>query len=75
MLIDFLLNFYVCPAIVNPERYGIVGDASISDIARFNMSQVAKVMRFLSFADCGKKPPLHDNIYNHFELVSNRVIK
>ncbi|EDV28028.1 uncharacterized protein TRIADDRAFT_21224 [Trichoplax adhaerens] len=69
MLIDFLLNFYVCPAIVNPERYGIVGDASISDIARFNMSQVAKVMRFLSFADCGKKPPLHDNIYNYFELV------
>lgn len=41
MCTDLLLTCFICPAIVNPEQYGIISDAPISEVARFNLMQVS----------------------------------
>lgn len=40
MCTDLLLTCFICPAIVNPEQYGIISDAPINEVARFNLMQV-----------------------------------
>lgn len=40
MCTDLLLACFICPAIVNPEQYGIISDAPINEVARFNLMQV-----------------------------------
>uniref|UniRef100_A0AAQ5XN59 GTPase-activating protein and VPS9 domain-containing protein 1 n=1 Tax=Amphiprion ocellaris TaxID=80972 RepID=A0AAQ5XN59_AMPOC len=37
MCTDLLLTCFICPAIVNPEQYGIISDAPINEVARFNL--------------------------------------
>ncbi|KAG7281312.1 hypothetical protein CRUP_030995 [Coryphaenoides rupestris] len=39
MCTDLLLTCFICPAIVNPEQYGIISDAPINEVARFNLMQ------------------------------------
>uniref|UniRef100_F6SXW5 GTPase activating protein and VPS9 domains 1 n=1 Tax=Ciona intestinalis TaxID=7719 RepID=F6SXW5_CIOIN len=45
---DFLLHQFVCPAIVNPELYGVTGDVPLSDLTRFNLMQVAQVLQVMA---------------------------
>lgn len=40
MCTDLLLTCFICPAVVNPEQYGIISDAPINEVARFNLMQV-----------------------------------
>ena len=61
---DFLLQSFICPAIVDPERYGITGNIPVSSLARSNLMQVAQVLfhfrlfrnflffKFLGFTSC-----------------------
>lgn len=51
MCTDLLLTCFICPAIVNPEQYGIISDAPINEVARFNLMQVSGTQCFL--ATCG----------------------
>ncbi|VTJ91555.1 Hypothetical predicted protein, partial [Marmota monax] len=39
MCTDLLLACFICPAVVNPEQYGIISDAPINEVARFNLMQ------------------------------------
>lgn len=41
MCTDLLLTYFICPAIVNPEQYGIISDAPINEVARFNLMQAS----------------------------------
>lgn len=41
MCTDLLLTCFICPAIVNPEQYGIISDAPINEVARFNLMQAS----------------------------------
>lgn len=43
MCTDLLLTCFICPAIVNPEQYGIISDAPINEVARFNLMQVGHI--------------------------------
>ncbi|XP_076822378.1 GTPase-activating protein and VPS9 domain-containing protein 1-like isoform X3 [Clavelina lepadiformis] len=45
---DFLLQQFVCPAIVNPELHGVTGDVPVSDLTRFNLMQVAQVLQVMA---------------------------
>ncbi|XP_071947896.1 GTPase-activating protein and VPS9 domain-containing protein 1-like isoform X2 [Antedon mediterranea] len=45
---DLLLTCFICPAIVNPEPYGVASDILISEVARFNLMQVAQILQSLS---------------------------
>nr|XP_022919979.1 receptor-mediated endocytosis protein 6 homolog isoform X1 [Onthophagus taurus] len=44
---DLIFTSFICPAIVNPEYYGI-SDAPISEIARHNLIQIAQILQTLA---------------------------
>jgi len=46
---DIFLQQFVCPAIVNPELYGVTGDVPVSDMSRSNLMQIAQVCVALFF--------------------------
>ncbi|XP_043914272.1 GTPase-activating protein and VPS9 domain-containing protein 1 isoform X1 [Protopterus annectens] len=48
MCTDLLLACLICPAIVNPEQYGIISDAPINEVARFNLMQVGRFLQQLA---------------------------
>ncbi|XP_053551606.1 GTPase-activating protein and VPS9 domain-containing protein 1 isoform X3 [Bombina bombina] len=48
MCTDLLLTCFICPAIVNPEQYGIISDAPINEVARFNLIQVGRLLQQLA---------------------------
>ncbi|XP_077987219.1 GTPase-activating protein and VPS9 domain-containing protein 1-like [Glandiceps talaboti] len=48
LCVDMLLLLFICPAIVNPEPYGIASDILISEVARFNLMQVAQILQALA---------------------------
>ena len=42
---DLVLASFICPAVCDPEPYGITSDAPISYIARHNLMQVLAAQR------------------------------
>uniref|UniRef100_A0A3Q3R8R9 GTPase activating protein and VPS9 domains 1 n=1 Tax=Monopterus albus TaxID=43700 RepID=A0A3Q3R8R9_MONAL len=56
MCTDLLLTWFICPAIVNPEQYGIISDAPINEVARFNLMQVGQLLQQLAMADDDADP-------------------
>uniref|UniRef100_H2MDE9 GTPase-activating protein and VPS9 domain-containing protein 1 n=1 Tax=Oryzias latipes TaxID=8090 RepID=H2MDE9_ORYLA len=56
MCTDLLLTCFICPAIVNPEQYGIISDAPINEVARFNLMQVGQLLQKLAMADDDADP-------------------
>ncbi|GAB6021964.1 hypothetical protein CHUAL_006124 [Chamberlinius hualienensis] len=66
MCADLVFAFFICPAIVNPEPYGIC-DAHISYIARFNLMQVAQILQVLAMAKWEEIDPKLMDLYGKFE--------
>ncbi|XP_061673616.1 GTPase-activating protein and VPS9 domain-containing protein 1 isoform X2 [Syngnathoides biaculeatus] len=56
MCTDLLLTCFICPAIVNPEQYGIISDAPINEVARFNLMQVGQLLQQLAMAEDDADP-------------------
>ncbi|PIK56873.1 putative GTPase-activating protein and VPS9 domain-containing protein 1, partial [Apostichopus japonicus] len=48
MCADLLFNWFICPAIVDPEPLGIISDILVSENARFNLMQIAKILQQLA---------------------------
>lgn len=44
---ELIFAHFICHALVNPEQYGIV-DTYISDVARFNLMQIAQIIQALA---------------------------
>lgn len=40
---DFFLQNFVCPAILDPERYGITGTVPVNKLSSNNLMQIAQV--------------------------------
>ncbi|XP_015222218.1 GTPase-activating protein and VPS9 domain-containing protein 1 isoform X2 [Lepisosteus oculatus] len=57
MCTDLLLTCFICPAIVNPEQYGIISDAPINEVARFNLMQVGRLLQQLAMAGTDEGDP------------------
>lgn len=57
MCTDLLLTCFICPAIVNPEQYGIISDAPINEVARFNLMQVGQLLQQLAMSDADDGDP------------------
>ena len=64
-----LMNFFICPAIVNPEPFGINSDAFVSEIARYNLIQVASILRSMALAELGMKDQKMQKLLAAFEPV------
>lgn len=64
-----LMSYFICPAIINPEPYGINSDADISETARHNLGLVASILRSLALIECGLKDEKLKIILDRFEEV------
>ena len=69
-----LMSYFICPAIINPEPYGINSDADISETARHNLGQIASILRSLALLECGLKDEKLKNILQNFEQVTVLLI-
>ncbi|GFG38782.1 hypothetical protein Cfor_08237 [Coptotermes formosanus] len=63
---DLVFTYFICPAIVNPEPYGIT-DAPISYVSRFNLIQVAKIVQMLAMTKYEDVDNKVSDLYNLFE--------
>ncbi|XP_020296298.1 GTPase-activating protein and VPS9 domain-containing protein 1 isoform X2 [Pseudomyrmex gracilis] len=66
---DLVFTYFICPAIVNPEPYGIT-DAPISYIARFNLMQVGQILQMLSLQKYQSIDNKVVDLYKRFEKDS-----
>ena len=64
--VDLVFAFFICPAIVNPDPYGIV-EAPISPIARSNLIQVAQTLQVLVHSKWEPFDPKLDDLYSRFD--------
>ncbi|KAK1155828.1 GTPase-activating protein and VPS9 domain-containing protein 1-like isoform X4 [Acipenser oxyrinchus oxyrinchus] len=69
MCTDLLLACFICPAIVNPEQYGIISDAPINEVARFNLMQVGRLLQQLAMAGTGEGDPRGKSSLSKFDKV------
>ncbi|KAK3539490.1 hypothetical protein QTP70_009047 [Hemibagrus guttatus] len=67
MCTDLLLTCFICPAIVNPEQYGIISDAPINEVARFNLMQVGQLLHQLAMADADDGDPRRKSNLSKFD--------
>nr|CAD7578666.1 unnamed protein product [Timema californicum] len=63
---DLVFTYFICPAIVNPEPYGIT-DAPISYVSRFNLIQVAKIVQMLAMTKYEDVDRKVTDLYNMFD--------
>lgn len=63
-----MFTYFICPAIVNPEPYGII-DAPIGYVARFNLMQVAQILQMLAMRKYEDVDPKVADLYNQFHSV------
>ncbi|XP_019699609.1 receptor-mediated endocytosis protein 6 homolog isoform X3 [Harpegnathos saltator] len=69
MCTDLVFTYFICPAIVNPEPYGIT-DAPISYVARFNLIQVGQILQMLSLQKYQSIDSKVIDLYKKFEKDS-----
>ncbi|XP_069744384.1 GTPase-activating protein and VPS9 domain-containing protein 1 isoform X8 [Narcine bancroftii] len=67
MCTDLLLAYFICPAIVNPEQYGIISDAPINEVARFNLMQVGQLLQQLAMTGSEEADPRLKNSLCKFD--------
>ncbi|CAD6189113.1 unnamed protein product [Caenorhabditis auriculariae] len=48
---DLIVTNLICPAIIDPEKFGIISDIPISHITRFNLMQIAQIVQALALSD------------------------
>ena len=63
------MALYVCPAICDPEPYGVICDISISVCARHNLMQIAQILQVLAMYD-DKEATKSQDLYSKFRSVS-----
>ncbi|EGV94254.1 GTPase-activating protein and VPS9 domain-containing protein 1 [Cricetulus griseus] len=73
MCTDLLLACFICPAVVNPEQYGIISDAPINEVARFNLMQVGRLLQQLAMTGSEEGDPRTKNSLGKFDKVGMNV--
>ena len=69
MCADLIFAMFICPAVCDPEPYGITSDAPISYIARHNLMQVAQILQVLAISNWQEIDKKTRDIYGKFEKV------
>lgn len=68
---DLLFALFICPAICDPEPYGITSDIPISHIARHNLMQIAQIIQVLAISKREEIDPKVQDLYGQFDKVGN----
>lgn len=63
------MELYICPAIYDPESYGIITDVQISPVARHNLMQIANILQVLAMPGDDKDQKAQD-LYSKFRNVT-----
>ena len=66
---DLVFAMFICPAICDPEPYGITSDVPISHIARHNLMQMAQIIQVLAISQPDEIDPKTQDLYGRFEKV------
>lgn len=66
---DLVLTFFICPAVCDPEPYGITTDAPISYIARHNLMQVGQILQVLAISNMDEIDMKTRDLYTKFPPV------
>ena len=66
---DLVLTYFICPAICDPEPYGITSDAPISYIARHNLMQIGQILQVLAISTADEIDPKTKDLYGKFNKV------
>ena len=53
LVAEVIFDVLICPAILNPEAFGINSDLQISDVARSNLQQISTCLQQRCLALCG----------------------
>ena len=61
---------YICPAICDPEPYGVIADVQISSVVRHNLMQIANVLQVLAMSDDDPKELKAQDLYSKFPHVT-----
>ncbi|XP_046579277.1 LOW QUALITY PROTEIN: GTPase-activating protein and VPS9 domain-containing protein 1-like [Haliotis rubra] len=64
---DLIFALFICPAICDPEPYGITSDVPISHIARHNLMQMAQIVQVLAISQWDEIDPKLRDLYGRFE--------
>ena len=63
------MALYICPAICDPEPYGIISDVQITNVVRHNLMQVANILQALALSEDDKDAKAQD-LYSKFKNVT-----
>lgn len=63
---DLVFSLFICPAIIDPDPYGITSDIHISHIARHNLMQIAQIIQVLAVSQWEAESKEKD-LYERFE--------
>lgn len=66
---DLVFGLFICPAICDPEPYGITSDVPISHIARHNLMQIAQIIQLLAISRFEDIDPKVRDLYGRFDKV------
>nr|KAG5712108.1 hypothetical protein BaRGS_020834 [Batillaria attramentaria] len=64
---DLVFALFICPAICDPEPYGITSDIPISHIARHNLMQIAQIIQVLAISRWEEIDVKVKDLYGRFE--------
>ncbi|KAL3872160.1 hypothetical protein ACJMK2_040107 [Sinanodonta woodiana] len=64
---DLVFALFICPAICDPEPYGITTDVPISHIARHNLMQMAQIVQVLAISQWEEIDSKVHDLYSKFE--------
>lgn len=74
VLADLFFGQFICPAIANPELSIVKSNVSISNRARYNLTQVSRIIQSVgSAAITGEAPPAMEPIHSKLNLVSLNI--
>lgn len=72
MVSELIFNYLICPAIINPEPYGINSDMQVSKTARLNLQQISSLLCKSCTAPWQDNVVQTADIFNSIDLVSVR---
>uniref|UniRef100_A0A5S6R644 Receptor-mediated endocytosis protein 6 n=1 Tax=Trichuris muris TaxID=70415 RepID=A0A5S6R644_TRIMR len=64
---ELVFTYFLCPAIANPEAFGILSDMAIGSAERFNLIQIGQILQTLAVSKWDSTDPKLVELYGQFE--------
>ncbi|KRX91095.1 GTPase-activating protein and VPS9 domain-containing protein 1 [Trichinella pseudospiralis] len=71
---ELIFSYIICPAIANPEAFGILSDTPISSVARFNLMQVGQILQALAVCPWDRLDSKLNDLYSQFDTNSVHML-